>query len=146
MAQKRNAFHSCHTLVHVPLLPHLRFYFCSYTMTSVGYGDLGPKNIEERTVCTIMILTAGLCWAYVLGVLTWNLEVHFIILMKDVLHSCAWSCSSFFPIVFHHFSSKYYTTYTLGIMVFQKVPINKKRWYQWYHGHTQSPNSPYQLR
>jgi len=43
------------------------FYFCSYTMTSVGYGDLGPKNIEERTVCTIMILTAGLCWAYVLG-------------------------------------------------------------------------------
>lgn len=43
------------------------FYFCSYTMTSVGYGDLGPKNITERTVCTMMILTAGLCWAYVLG-------------------------------------------------------------------------------
>ena len=31
-----------------------------------------------------------------------------------------------FSIIFHHFSSKYYTTYTLGIMVFQKVPINKK--------------------
>ena len=44
-----------------------RFYFCSYTMTSVGYGDLGPKNMLERTVCTMMILTAGLCWAYVLG-------------------------------------------------------------------------------
>eukprot|EP00435_Cladocopium_sp_Y103_P069791 s112_g34.t1 len=43
------------------------FYFCSYTMTSVGYGDLGPKNMTERTVCTMMILTAGLCWAYVLG-------------------------------------------------------------------------------
>ena len=36
-------------------------------MTSVGYGDLGPKNVVERTVCTMMILTAGLCWAYVLG-------------------------------------------------------------------------------
>lgn len=44
-----------------------RFYFCSYTMTSVGYGDLGPKNALERSVCTMMILTAGLCWAYVLG-------------------------------------------------------------------------------
>ena len=61
-----------------PLSPrHLlvpRFYFCSYTMTSVGYGDLGPKNMTERTVCTMMILTAGLCWAYVLGYWTrWGL-------------------------------------------------------------------------
>ena len=38
-------------------------------MTSVGYGDVGPKNVMERTVCTMMILTAGLCWAYVLGIL-----------------------------------------------------------------------------
>mmetsp|Transcript_56488 Transcript_56488/g.131976 ORF Transcript_56488/g.131976 Transcript_56488/m.131976 type:complete len:359 (+) Transcript_56488:1-1077(+) len=36
-------------------------------MTSVGYGDINPKNILERTTCTIIILTAGLCWAYVLG-------------------------------------------------------------------------------
>jgi hypothetical protein len=28
------------------------FYFCSYTLTSVGYGDLGPKNILERAFCT----------------------------------------------------------------------------------------------
>ncbi|CAJ1373961.1 unnamed protein product [Effrenium voratum] len=42
-------------------------YFCTYTMTSVGYGDIGPKNIAERIVCTLIVLTAGLCWAYVLG-------------------------------------------------------------------------------
>ena len=51
----------------MPAKQNPRFYFCSYTMTSVGYGDLGPKNVVERTVCTMMILTAGLCWAYVLG-------------------------------------------------------------------------------
>eukprot|EP00435_Cladocopium_sp_Y103_P035114 s2535_g9.t1 len=43
------------------------FYFCSYTMTSVGYGDLGPKNILERIVCTVIVLVAGLCWAQILG-------------------------------------------------------------------------------
>lgn len=42
-------------------------YFCTYTMTSVGYGDIGPKNIAERVMCTLIVLTAGLCWAYVLG-------------------------------------------------------------------------------
>lgn len=43
------------------------FYFCSYTMTSVGYGDLGPKNIVERLICIFMVMSSGLCWAYVLG-------------------------------------------------------------------------------
>jgi len=43
------------------------FYFCSYTMTSVGYGDFGPKNILERIVCTMMVMVSGLCWAYILG-------------------------------------------------------------------------------
>lgn len=43
------------------------FYFCCYTMTSVGYGDIGPKNNLERITCTIMVLVSGLCWAYILG-------------------------------------------------------------------------------
>ena len=43
------------------------FYFCSYTMTSVGYGDFGPKNVLERVVCTFMVSVSGLCWAYILG-------------------------------------------------------------------------------
>eukprot|EP00439_Symbiodinium_sp_Y106_P079088 s97_g17.t2 len=43
------------------------FYFCSYTLTSVGYGDIGPANILERFVCCVVILSAGLAWAYVIG-------------------------------------------------------------------------------
>jgi len=43
------------------------FYFCSYTMTSVGYGDIGPQNILERIVCTVMVMLSGLFWAYVIG-------------------------------------------------------------------------------
>merc|ERR1719350_2601926 len=42
-------------------------YFTSYTLTSVGYGDIGPKNIVERIVCTIMIVISGTSWALVLG-------------------------------------------------------------------------------
>lgn len=42
-------------------------YFTSYTITSVGYGDIGPKNIVERVVCTLMIIISGISWAVVLG-------------------------------------------------------------------------------
>jgi len=42
-------------------------YFTSYTITSVGYGDIGPVNIIEMIVCTLMIVVSGLSWAVVLG-------------------------------------------------------------------------------
>lgn len=42
-------------------------YFTSYTITSVGYGDIGPANITERIVCTLMIVVSGIVWAVVLG-------------------------------------------------------------------------------
>lgn len=42
-------------------------YFTSYTITSVGYGDIGPQNIVETIVCTMMIVVAGISWAVVLG-------------------------------------------------------------------------------
>eukprot|EP00438_Fugacium_kawagutii_P023154 Skav208963 [mRNA] locus=scaffold1580:427135:434618:- [translate_table: standard] len=45
----------------------LAYYFCSYTMTSVGYGDFGPKNGLEVLLCIFMIICTGFCWAYVLG-------------------------------------------------------------------------------
>merc|ERR1719221_2079891 len=42
-------------------------YFTSYTLTSVGYGDIGPQNIVERLVCTMMLIISGTSWAVVLG-------------------------------------------------------------------------------
>jgi len=42
-------------------------YFTSYTITSVGYGDIGPANIVETICCTIMIVISGISWAIVLG-------------------------------------------------------------------------------
>ncbi|OLQ15728.1 Potassium voltage-gated channel subfamily H member 7 [Symbiodinium microadriaticum] len=43
------------------------FYFCTYTLTSVGYGDIGPQNILERTFLSFVVLAAGLSWAYIIG-------------------------------------------------------------------------------
>lgn len=42
-------------------------YFTSYTITSVGYGDIGPANITERIVCTLMIFVSGITWALLIA-------------------------------------------------------------------------------
>mmetsp|Transcript_32005 Transcript_32005/g.73059 ORF Transcript_32005/g.73059 Transcript_32005/m.73059 type:complete len:789 (+) Transcript_32005:114-2480(+) len=42
-------------------------YWSSITVTSVGYGDVIPVNFLERVVCTVLVFTSGLLWAYALG-------------------------------------------------------------------------------
>jgi len=55
------------TVDSTPRLYIASLYFISYTITSVGYGDIGPMNTIERIVCTIIIFISGISWAYVLG-------------------------------------------------------------------------------
>lgn len=43
------------------------FYYACYTITSVGYGDITPKNVVERSVSSGILLASGLAWAYILG-------------------------------------------------------------------------------
>ncbi|CAE7229161.1 Kcnh6, partial [Symbiodinium pilosum] len=43
------------------------FFFCAYTVTSVGYGDIAPQNILERIVGAVIVLISGLAWAYIIG-------------------------------------------------------------------------------
>jgi len=42
-------------------------YFASYTMTSVGYGDIYPTNAVERCICLVLLFWAGITWAYIIG-------------------------------------------------------------------------------
>lgn len=36
------------------------YYFCTVTMVTVGYGDMGPKNDVEYIVCIInMLISCG---------------------------------------------------------------------------------------
>lgn len=42
-------------------------YWSAMTVTSVGYGDIVPVNIEERIVCTLLMFASGFLWAYALG-------------------------------------------------------------------------------
>ena len=39
----------------------------SYTITSVGYGDISPQNNVERVFCIGILLFSGLAWAYIIG-------------------------------------------------------------------------------
>jgi len=43
------------------------FYFVSYTITSVGYGDIGPQNIVETIVLIWIVIVSGVLWTLVLG-------------------------------------------------------------------------------
>lgn len=37
------------------------------TITSIGYGDISPTNISEYNVCIVLMLIAGVTWAYIIG-------------------------------------------------------------------------------
>ena len=54
------------------------------------------------------------------------------------VHLFSHCISSFFIQVLHNVHLRYH-----GV---PKSSNQQKRWYQWYHGHTQSPNGPHQLR
>lgn len=43
------------------------FYFVTYTITTVGYGDIGPLNIIETHAAIIILIVAGVSWAIILG-------------------------------------------------------------------------------
>ena len=43
-------------------------YFVMTTLTSVGYGDITPLNVEEKWYCYIMMYTTAFVYAYVIGV------------------------------------------------------------------------------
>ena len=35
-----------------------------YTLTSIGYGDIGPVNTTEYVVCTLLMTSASIFWAF----------------------------------------------------------------------------------
>jgi hypothetical protein len=36
-------------------------------VTSIGYGDIVPQNINEYAVCVVFMLVSGMAWAYIIG-------------------------------------------------------------------------------
>lgn len=51
---------------------HFHVYICALhfavmTITSIGYGDIIPRRMEEYILCIVCQLGGGLTWAYVIG-------------------------------------------------------------------------------
>jgi len=44
-------------------------YFIAATVTGVGFGDIAPKNLEERVLATLTIFCAGFMWAGVVAII-----------------------------------------------------------------------------
>ena len=42
-------------------------YWSVMTLTSIGYGDVVPKNTAERVLCCTFMILSGVTWTYVLG-------------------------------------------------------------------------------
>ncbi|KAH8092337.1 voltage-gated potassium channel [Aureococcus anophagefferens] len=48
----------------------MSLYFTLTTLTTVGYGDVLPKNVAERSVATLMILFGGMLWSLIIAAIT----------------------------------------------------------------------------
>ena len=45
----------------------ISLYFSIMTLTTVGYGDVGPKNLSEYALLVFAMLLGGFLWAYIIG-------------------------------------------------------------------------------
>jgi hypothetical protein len=51
-------------------------YFCTYTLTSIGYGDLVPGNALEHVFCVMFMLGSQMIAAKIFADLTWLTATH----------------------------------------------------------------------
>lgn len=51
-------------------------YFCTYTLTSIGYGDLVPVNAMEHVACVVFMLASQMFAAKIFADLTWITTTH----------------------------------------------------------------------
>lgn len=46
------------------------FYWSGMTLTSIGYGEMLPVTTFERFISTVLMMSSGFMWSYVIGVTT----------------------------------------------------------------------------
>lgn len=51
-------------------------YFCTYTLSSIGYGDIVPVNAVEQLVCVFFMLGSQMFAAKIFADLTWITATH----------------------------------------------------------------------